>query len=145
MYGTTARTFNRSRLPGVFRTRLSQLDIRAGKRDGGVDGDCSSQRNNSCGSGNAKGRPLWAGHFRGLPSRRTPRGQRGNETKQIKQTTITTTATTTTVGLAICARAWKCFVPSLSLSDRVLPDVFFILRAGGYFNCIFIFLLINCN
>lgn len=46
--------------------------------------------------------------------------KRGKTTKQIKQTT-------TVGGLAICARAWKCFVPSLlfSLIEFCPDDDFF--------------------
>lgn len=121
--------------------------------DGGGDGGCSSQRNNSCGSGNAKSLgadffPPLAWDTSGAALTEDTARKRGKTTKQIKQTT-------TVGGLAICARAWKCFVPSLFLSlslslvlaDLVLPRrrLLLLLRAGGYFNCIFIFFLINCN
>lgn len=67
--------------------------------------------------------------------------KRGKTTKQIKQTT-------TVGGLAICARAWKCFVPSLlfSLIEFCPDDDFFFFFFGLVdISIAYSFFLINCN
>lgn len=110
--------------------------------DGGGDGGCSSQRNNSCGSGNAKSLgadffpPFGAGHFRGCPH-----GGHRAETRKNNETNKTNNNGWWLGHLRPSLEVLRSL--SLILADRVLPRrrllLLLLLRAGGYFNCIFIF------
>lgn len=151
----------RSRLPGVFRTQLSQLNIRAGKRNPSpllslstAAATAAARVNETIPAAREMPKawariffpPFGAGHFRGCPH-----GGHRAETRKNNETNKTNNNGWWLGHLRPSLEVIRSLSLSLSLSlvlaDRVLPRrrlLLLLLRAGGYFNCILIF-LINCN